>query len=118
MSMSDQKTKLQLVHNQPLHVPEGAPCFVRVTERLSNGCVAFDFAIGSPDLFVELILPEPAFEQFCVTNKATHMTPEQSAVVEQEMLKWRYGEEGLELKRSAAEARAEDSPTNDYPTSN
>lgn len=108
MSKDDNAHKLQLVHSKQLQVPEGAPCFVRVTERLSNGCVAFDFAIGTPDLFVELILPEAAFEQFCVTNNATHMTEEQSAVVEQEMLKWRYGEEGLELKRSAAEARADD----------
>ena len=40
--------------------------FVRVIERRADGFVAFEFAIGWPELSVELILPGPAFEAFCV----------------------------------------------------
>ena len=39
--------------------------FVRVIERRENGFVAFEFAIGWPELSVELMLPGPAFEAFC-----------------------------------------------------
>ena len=34
------------------------------------------------------------------------MTPEQSAEVDLEMEKYRYGEEGMELKRAAARMRS------------
>ena len=68
--------------------------------------IGFDFAVGSPDLFVELVLPEEAFKAFCETNDAVFMTADESAIVDLEMEKWRYGEEGLELKRAAVENRA------------
>ncbi len=45
--------------------------FVRVTELRANGLVEFDFAIGEPELFVELILPAAAFDEFCASNKVT-----------------------------------------------
>lgn len=112
-SMADLKdgAGLRLVGGRDDNVDERAPQlkrYVRITERMANGFVAFDFAVGSPDLFVELILPETAFEQFCINNHAEHMTEEQSAIVDQEMEKWRYGDEGLELKRSAQELRESD----------
>lgn len=44
--------------------------FVRVTGHRANGFVEFEFAIGEPELFVELILAPPAFEEFCKNNKA------------------------------------------------
>ncbi|PKO84175.1 MAG: phenol hydroxylase [Betaproteobacteria bacterium HGW-Betaproteobacteria-11] len=43
--------------------------FVRVTLRREDGFVEFDFAIGSPDIFVELMLPEAAFRGFCEQNQ-------------------------------------------------
>lgn len=43
--------------------------FVRVTSRREDGFVEFDFAIGSPDIFVELILPKAAFKGFCEQNQ-------------------------------------------------
>lgn len=44
--------------------------FVRKLHERSNGFVEFEFAIGEPEIFVELILPREDFEAFCVSNKA------------------------------------------------
>ena len=44
--------------------------FVRVLQRRSNGLVEFEFSIGWPELSVELMLPERAFADFCVAQKA------------------------------------------------
>lgn len=38
--------------------------FVRVRHLRDDGFVEFDFAIGDPELYAELILPRPAFEAF------------------------------------------------------
>ena len=45
--------------------------FVRVIETRENGMVEFEFAIGEPELFVELLLPGPAFAEFCSANAVT-----------------------------------------------
>lgn len=45
--------------------------FVRVIETRDNGMVEFEFAIGEPELFVELLLPAPAFTEFCGANAVT-----------------------------------------------
>jgi phenol/toluene 2-monooxygenase (NADH) P0/A0 len=50
--------------------------FVRVTDRLSNGMVAFEFSIGWPELVVELMLPAAAFESFCVSNAVIRLDEE------------------------------------------
>ena len=47
--------------------------FVRVTEARADGLVAFEFAIGWPELSVELLLPAPAFEEFCAANKVQRL---------------------------------------------
>lgn len=44
--------------------------FVRVVERRPDGFVAFDFAIGEPEIYAEMLLPAAAFEEFCVANAA------------------------------------------------
>jgi phenol hydroxylase P0 protein len=43
--------------------------YVRVLEERADGLVAFEFAIGWPELSVELLLPAAAFAEFCVTNR-------------------------------------------------
>lgn len=43
--------------------------FVRVTADRADGFVEFDFAIGEPELFVELLMSRAAFEDFCRTNQ-------------------------------------------------
>lgn len=50
--------------------------FVRITGERSDGFVEFDFAIGEPELFVELLLSRPAFEEFCAHNHAELLTAE------------------------------------------
>lgn len=40
--------------------------FVRVNKLRDDGFVEFDFAIGEPELFVEMLLPKPAFTDFCL----------------------------------------------------
>lgn len=49
--------------------------FVRVIETRSDGLVAFEFAIGWPELAVELLLPEHAFAEFCIVNKVERLPP-------------------------------------------
>lgn len=38
--------------------------------------VGFEFAIGEPALFVELMLPAAAFKEFCAVNQVTLLAPE------------------------------------------
>ena len=49
--------------------------FVRVlaTDRL--GMVEFEFAIGDPETFVELIMPPAAFEEFCAAHAVEFVGP-------------------------------------------
>lgn len=98
MSDNEKKAFRVIEGGRPLSTDD-TPRYVRVNERDDKGWVHFDFAMGSPDLFVELVLPEEAFLQFCETNKVTHMTEEQSQMVEDELVRWRYGEEGLKRRR-------------------
>lgn len=70
-------------------IPQALKRFVRVRER-SERFVEFDFAIESPELFVELILPPLAFEEFCSRNDVTFMTEAQARAVDIQMEKWRY----------------------------
>lgn len=47
--------------------------FVRVLEQRADGLIAFEFAIGWPELAVELLLPAPAFAAFCATNRVQRL---------------------------------------------
>ena len=47
--------------------------YVRVLERRADGLVLFEFAIGWPELLVELLLPEPAFAEFCATHRVIRL---------------------------------------------
>ena len=53
--------------------------WVRVTGQRGNGFVEFDFAVGEPDLCVEMILPAEAFAEFCAANRVELLPPEQAA---------------------------------------
>lgn len=39
--------------------------FIRVVDLRADGLVEFEFAVGEPELFVEMLLPRAAFEDFC-----------------------------------------------------
>lgn len=49
--------------------------FVRVVERRPDGFVEFHFAIGDPELFVEMFLTEPAFDELCAHHHASIIEP-------------------------------------------
>ncbi len=56
-------------------------CFVRLRKVRGDGFVEFDFAIGEPELSVELIMPVAAFHEFCHTNHAIQITPVEDAML-------------------------------------
>jgi phenol hydroxylase P0 protein len=39
--------------------------FVRITDERADGFVAFEFAVGEPELFVEMLLSRVQFNEFC-----------------------------------------------------
>lgn len=49
--------------------------FVRLSGERPNGFVEFEFAIGEPEIFVEMILPRVAFAEFCATNRVEMLPP-------------------------------------------
>ena len=71
---------------------EQLPRYVRVRSEPGATFVEFDFAIGYPDLFVELVLPRAAFASFCEQNRVQHMDTAMAEAVDADMEKWRYGE--------------------------
>ena len=68
-------------------------CYVRVTSRDRPGLVEFNFSINDPTLYLEMILPVLAFEDFCRSNQVTFLTDEQAEAVAKQQEKWRYGED-------------------------
>ena len=50
--------------------------YVRVTNAERPGFVEFDFAIGDPEIALEMILPTPAFAEFCAANSVVLLTDE------------------------------------------
>mgnify|MGYP000158967765 CR=1 FL=1 len=66
--------------------------YVRVRRLIDDKFVEFDFAIGDPSLYVELVLPRGAFDQFCQHNRVVLLTDEEAAAIDADMDKWRYGE--------------------------
>ncbi|HTN65650.1 MAG TPA: phenol hydroxylase subunit [Burkholderiaceae bacterium] len=53
--------------------------FVRVLGTLPNGLIEFVFAIGDPDVAVELVMPKPAFDEFCRANEVEFLVAEAPA---------------------------------------
>ena len=69
--------------------------YVRVTQVRDKRFVEFDFSIGDPTLFVELVLPFEQFQVFCKRNQVIELSAEQAAQVDYDQLKWRYGKPGV-----------------------
>jgi len=80
--------------NQPAVTFDQMPRYVRVRSAPDAQFIEFDFAINQPDLFVELVLPRAAFEHFCRINRVQHMDAEMERQVDEDMIKWRFGESG------------------------
>lgn len=67
--------------------------FIRITNHRDAEFVEFDFAIHDPTLFVELVLPQQAFQHFCEINQVVEMSEAQQAWNDAQEDKWRYGVE-------------------------
>ena len=81
---------------QPRGGLEQAERFVRVTSTTRPGMVEFQFSIGDPGLYLEMILPQAAFDAFCVSNKVTFLSDEQARAVDAAEAVWQYGDESTE----------------------
>ena len=66
--------------------------YIRIRSEPDAKFVMFDFAIGDPSLYVELVLPPAAFKAFCDNNQVIPMSAEQMTKNDAEEDKWRYGE--------------------------
>ncbi|MAT91780.1 MAG: phenol hydroxylase [Halioglobus sp.] len=66
--------------------------YVRVRRVVGERFIEFDFAIGDPCLYVELVLPREAFERFCRDNRVHVMSADEGRAVDADMEKWRYGD--------------------------
>lgn len=70
---------------------DAARRFVRLTGEREN-FVEFDFAIGEPDVFVELILSRPAFAEFCEANKVEMLAPRVAGEAGESDWDWRLAD--------------------------
>ncbi|MFC1578768.1 phenol hydroxylase subunit [Pseudomonadota bacterium] len=85
---------LDRTNPDPESIPLPEPTrYVRIRREIGGKFIEFDFAIGDPTLYVELVLPKSAFTAFCHHNKVVMMTDEQADQVDADMAKWRYGED-------------------------
>lgn len=81
-------------------LPQNKPAFdakrryVRFRDLRDDGYVLFEFAIGDPELAVELILPLPAYREFCRANAVTWVTRDQGIALDFDKSKWRFGTSG------------------------
>jgi phenol/toluene 2-monooxygenase (NADH) P0/A0 len=62
--------------------------YVRLRELRADGFVEFEFAIGDPELAVDLILPADAYRNFCRDNHAVPISPLQGAAIDHARLRW------------------------------
>lgn len=69
--------------------------YIRVRSSEGARFVEFDFAIGEPDLFVELVMPPAVFKVFCEQNNVIEMNSQQMAAIDNELEKWRFGYDTL-----------------------
>jgi len=55
--------------------------YIRIVQEHESGMVEFEFAVGEPGLFVEMVMPRAEFDDFCATQgvQPTHgPLPEQA----------------------------------------
>ncbi|MGE7994056.1 phenol hydroxylase subunit [Pseudomonas sp. NPDC089554] len=73
---------------------EQMPRYIRIRSEPEAPYVEFDFAIGYPELYVELVLPAEAFQQFCRQQQVRHMDAQMCAAIDADARKWRFGDAG------------------------
>ena len=67
--------------------------YVRITNIDHHGFVEFQFSVDDPNLYLEMTLPKPAFDEFCREHQAEHLSEEQARLVDETEQKWRYGDD-------------------------
>ena len=70
--------------------------YVRFRELRADGFVEFSFAIGDPELSVDLVMLLEDYKTFCRAQAVTYVTRKQAADLDSEQSKWRFGQPGLE----------------------
>ena len=81
-------TVTEMKLNQSGKASSNVTRYVRVTSRARPGFVEFNFSLGDPTLFLEMILPEHAYLEFCRVNQVKFLTPEQEAMVDRSEAVW------------------------------
>ena len=74
----------------------GQTCYVRVTGTRNERYVEFEFAIGDPELAVELVMQFGQFADFCSCHQVVHLSAEEGARLDFERMKWRFGAPGID----------------------
>ena len=62
--------------------------YVHVTNDSRPGFIEFNYSINDPSLFLEMILPTNAFDDFCQHNAVSFLSPEQVEAVERQQKIW------------------------------
>ena len=65
--------------------------FVRVFGERRGGFIEFEFAVGEPEVFIEMLLSPAAFSEFCATNKVEILPPRDPDAVPQDF-DWRLSD--------------------------
>lgn len=81
--------------------------YVRVTELRADGFVNFDFAIGEPEIYVEMLLPQAAFADFCAEHDPIRLEAAPFAADDNDFL-WRLADAA---RAAAGEGAARTHPT-------
>ncbi|MBS1191409.1 MAG: lapK [Rhodocyclaceae bacterium] len=66
--------------------------FVRLRGERANGFVEFDFAIGEPEIFIEMILGREAFAEFCAANRVEMLPAQEADAVKDSDWGWRLAD--------------------------
>lgn len=66
--------------------------FVRVCGERGNGFIEFEFAIGEPEVFAEMILERQAFIEFCQLNRVEMLPPKEASGLDISDWDWRMSD--------------------------
>lgn len=65
--------------------------YVRVTRTNYRGYVEFQYAIDDPTLYLEMILPQTAFAEFCAQHEVVFLNAAQGEQIDRDRRKWYDG---------------------------
>ena len=65
--------------------------YVRVTRADHRGFTEFQFAIGDPNLYLEMTLPPAAFAEFCARHDVVHLSQAEADAVDIAARRWHGG---------------------------